>query len=304
MNSSGNRQHHSAVIFDLQRFSLHDGPGIRTTVFLKGCPLRCLWCSNPESQRPEPQLAFVSSKCRHCLACVEACPHGAHLAVDGRHRWTSERCRACFHCVDACPHEALRRIGRTMSVEQVMQMVRKDRRYYEKTGGGLTLSGGEPTLQADFCYELLRQAKAEGIHTCVETAGCAPPDVLERLLPVVDLFLYDVKLFDERQHEKYIGASNRLILANLRRLAAGNAPVVLRCPIIPGVNDDDGHFEQIAALRRELPNIRGVEVMPYHDYGRSKAADIGRTDVFELPSTTAEQAQRWRNKLKALCALP
>ena len=300
MKSVFTEQRLSGVVFDIQRFALHDGPGIRTTVFLKGCPLRCLWCSNPESQNPQPQLAFLAQNCTHCTACVSVCPHNAHIAVDGRHHWLNERCRACFQCVEACAHNALRKIGEPMSVEQVMAIVRKDRRYYEKTGGGLTLSGGEPTFQADFAFALLQQAKTEAFHTCMETAGCAAPEILEKFIAVVDLFLFDLKLFDERRHHHFVGSSLQPILANLRILAAYNAPTVLRCPIVPGVNDDDAHFTQIAALRRELPNIQSVEIMPYHDFGRSKAADIGRSDYMNQPSATTEQVQQWRERMTQL----
>lgn len=289
----------SGVVFDIQRFALHDGPGIRTVVFLKGCPLRCRWCSNPESQQPQPQLAFIARKCTHCLECVKVCPHGAHTAVDGKHQWLNERCCACFRCVAVCAFEALRSIGKTMTVEEVMVTVRRDRRYYEKSGGGLTLSGGEPTLQPEFALALLRQAKAEGIHTCMETAGFAPAEVLDSFAEAVDLFLFDLKLFDDLLHEAWVGASNRIILENLARLT-NKAAVRLRCPIVPRLNDDDDHFARIAEWCRRLPNLKGVDLLPYHDYGRSKAADVGMAWQMNQPSATDEQAKQWRVKLSLL----
>lgn len=297
-----NRDSHAlqGIIFDIQRFSLHDGPGIRTTVFFKGCPLRCVWCSNPESQNPQPQLAFIAKNCGHCLACVDVCPHGAHRQEDSRHRWVLGCCRSCFKCVAVCPHDALRQIGRQMTIEEIMSVVRKDHRYYQKSGGGLTLSGGEPMEQAEFNLALLRQAKAEGFHTCVETTGCMTSKVLGELVEFVDLFLYDVKLFDDDLHQAFTGASAELILANLRWLHLHQAAVVLRCPTIPQINDGDDHFWQIAQLCQQMPNIQAVEVMAYHDYGRSKAADIGMTWQMTQASVDDEQSSRWIARLQEM----
>jgi pyruvate formate lyase activating enzyme len=288
------------TIFDIQRFALHDGPGIRTTVFLKGCRLHCLWCSNPESQQPQPQLAFIAKNCTHCFACTTVCPEGAHYAEGDVHRWESSRCRSCFQCVEACPHDALRQIGRSMTVEEIMALVRKDRRYYEKSGGGLTLTGGEPMAQPEFSLALLRQAKAEGFHTCIETAGNVLPSVMAEYFEVVDLFLYDIKLFNDDLHRAYTGVSSDLIFTNLERLLRQQATVVLRCPIIPQINDCDDHFKGIARLMQRFPNIRAVELMPFHNYGRSKAADIGMTWEMEQNSVDNNQALRWVARLQEL----
>jgi pyruvate formate lyase activating enzyme len=288
------------TIFDIQRFALHDGPGIRTTVFFKGCPLHCLWCSNPESQQSQPQLAFIAKNCAHCLACTTVCPSGAHYAEGNIHRWESNRCRSCFKCVAVCPHDALRQIGRFMTVEEIMAILRKDRLYYEKSGGGLTLSGGEPLAQPEFSLALLRQAKAEGFHTCIETAGYALLSVLAEFSEVVDLFLYDLKLFDDDLHRAYTGVSGDLIFANLEWLCHHHEAIVLRCPIIQQINDSDDHFTGIARLMQRFPNIQAVEVMPFHDYGRSKATDVGMTWKIEQNSVDDDQALRWVARLQEL----
>ncbi|MDZ7369710.1 MAG: glycyl-radical enzyme activating protein [candidate division KSB1 bacterium] len=287
------------IVFDIQRFSLHDGPGIRTTVFLKGCPLHCTWCSNPESQSPSPQLAFAEHKCSHCLACVGECPHGAHITVRGKHLWDVDRCKGCFACIEACPNGALRRIGKELSVEQVMDVVKRDFLYYEKSGGGMTLSGGEPLMQAEFAEALLRSAHRLGISTAVETAGVLL-DPLEQTADAVDLFLLDYKASEEMQHRNHVGTSLFQVLEGLERLATIGARVRLRCPIIPGINDNLEHFCRIAELCREYACIEAVDVLPYHDYGRSKAKEIGKPWLLAQTSVDEETAARWIARLAAL----
>jgi pyruvate formate lyase activating enzyme len=266
-------------ITEIQRFSIHDGPGIRTTVFLKGCPLHGWWCHNPETQRTAPQLAFTASKCIACGACVAACPRGAQgLGAEGRSIDRS-RCTVCGDCVKACPTGALELIGREVGVDEVIAEVERDRPFYKQSGGGMTLSGGEPLLQADFATALLQAAKAAGLHTCVETCSQVDPAVLDRVLPHVDLFLCDFKETDSGRHRTWTGVGNERILANLRRLHAAGARMQLRCPIIPGLNDRDEHFAGIAALARELAGIEGVELMPYHSLGEGKLARFGLDDL-------------------------
>ncbi|MFA5264233.1 MAG: glycyl-radical enzyme activating protein [Opitutaceae bacterium] len=294
----------TGIVFDIQRSSLHDGPGLRTTVFLKGCPLRCQWCHNPESQALRPQLGFDAEKCTACRACVETCPSGVHsFDTEGRHRIAWDRCECCAACVGVCPSGALKIHGAAQSVDEVMAIALRDRAYYASSGGGLTLSGGEPTMQLEFSLALLRAAKAAGIHTCVETCGIGAPDTYAKLLGLCDLFLYDYKASNEDAHRKYTGAPLAPILRNLRWLHAQGAAIFLRCPIIPGVNDNPEHFRAIAALSCELQGLRGVEILAYHSIGLAKYDRIGRGDTALRPPVPGqEQIQSWhRSLLSAGC---
>ena len=263
-------------IVDIQRFSIHDGPGIRTTVFLKGCPLHCTWCHNPESISPKPQLSYLSDKCIACGLCMSKCPVGAiarrgdgKAAVD----WT--RCDSCGACPPVCDAKALELVGREMTVEEVMATVLRDLDYYRASGGGITLSGGEPLFQPEFTAALLRSAKAYRLHTCVETAGFCDWATLEKILRNVDLFLYDYKETDPQLHQAFTGQPNGLILANLRALHQAGANILLRCPMIPEYNARKEHWEGIGAIARELPRLKGVEVLPYHRLGRAKLNRFG-----------------------------
>ena len=265
----------SGRIFEIQRFSIHDGPGIRTTVFMKGCPLRCLWCHNPEGIVSQPLLSFLPKKCIRCGYCLQACAQGAHGFVDDEHVLDREKCIVCGTCARECYSGALEVVGREASVEEVMATVVRDRPFYEDSGGGMTLSGGEPTLQIDFCEALLRAAKGEGLNTCVETCGFSPYDRFERLLPLVDLFLFDLKETDSDLHRKYTGVGNKLILDNLRRLHDSEAHLLLRCPIVPGLNDRADHFDALAQIAVELHRLEGIEIMPYHALGTDKRERFG-----------------------------
>ena len=262
-------------IFDVQRFSIHDGPGIRTTVFLKGCPLRCIWCHNPEGAAPGPMLSFLPELCIGCGYCFQICPREAHTIEDDVHELDRAVCEVCGACAEECYAQALELIGRDVTVEEVMGEVLRDRPFYETSGGGITLSGGDPTFQMDFTEALLRVAREEGLNTCVETSGFTNCANLPRIEELVDLFLYDIKETDPQRHQDCTGVSNELILANLRALHARGARILLRCPIIPGYNDRADHFEALATLAVELPDLVGLEVMPYHALGESKALRLG-----------------------------
>lgn len=263
-------------IFDIQRFSIHDGPGIRTTVFLKGCPLRCKWCHNPESISPNPQLSVMAEKCVGCKACLDVCQPGA-LALNGSKKVVIDRvrCNSCGECPKVCDPKALEMVGRNATVEEVMAVVLRDREYYQASGGGMTLSGGEPLFQPGFARALLEAAKAEKLHTVVETSGFTDWAVLERILPMVDLFLYDYKETDPQLHQAFVGQPNGPILANLKKLHAAGGRILMRCPMIPEYNARKEHLDGIARTAAELPRLEGVELLAYHRLGRAKLQRFG-----------------------------
>lgn len=264
----------TGIIYNIQRFSLNDGPGIRTTVFLKGCMLRCVWCHNPESRSMKKQLMLNASRCIGCGLCLTACEKGLHRFSDGVHDIDRAHCTACGACAAVCAG-ALETVGRTATVDEVLREVMKDALFYKNSGGGMTLSGGEPLMQPGFTLKLLRGAKEKGLNTAVETCGCAGWEQIEALLPYVDLFLWDVKETDSERHRAFTGAGNALILENLRKLNAAGARIVLRCPVIPGMNDRDAHFRAIGELSMQLKNVERIDVEPYHPLGKGKSESLG-----------------------------
>ncbi len=288
-------------IFDIQRFSIHDGPGIRTTVFLKGCPLRCLWCGNPESIPYEPSLSYVVDRCIGCGECVKVCEqHALLLAVEGKAALDRQRCTRCGACAPKCDPKALEIVGRDASVAEVMAVVRRDEDYYRQSGGGITLSGGEPLFQPDFAESLLATAQSEGYHTCVETSGSARWEVFEQLAPFVDLWLYDVKETDPQRHIKFTGMSSSLILANLQRLHDKQADILVRCPMIPAHNARQEHLDAIVKICQRLPELKGVELLPYYDLWRGKLDRFGLQS--QLPASvkppSRETVEGWKNYLR------
>ncbi len=261
------------IVFDIQRYSLHDGPGLRTNVFLKGCPLRCEWCANPESQRPQPELALFEHNCITCGQFPEACPLGwGKHAANG---WTKELRDTYSPRAEVCPTEAMRWIGRRRTAGEVMQEVRRDAPFYED-GGGLTLTGGEPTMQPCLAESLLRLAKADNISTAMETCGYTTWAVLERLLPYLDNLLFDLKHVDSETHRRFTGVDNESILANLRQLAAVNAPLTIRVPLIPGFNADPASLRAMAEFVADLGGVNRLDLLPYHTLGRAKYAALSR----------------------------
>ena len=280
----------SGIVFDIRRYAIHDGPGIRTTVFLKGCSLSCAWCHNPEGQARGFEAMVRDNRCIRCGACVDACGHGAVT-------WTGEGpvtdralCTACGDCAAVCYADARERVGREMTAEEVLAEVARDEPFYRRSGGGMTLSGGEPLLQPAFAAALLRGARAAGIHTALDTCGYAAWETFDCVRGDVDLFLYDVKLLDDARHRRFTGVSNAPILANLRALSARGHAIVLRVPVIPGVNDDPANLEALAALAGELAHLARVDLLPYHHIGADKYDRLDR--AYPLPDTAPPSAER------------
>ena len=300
-SSNGNLMNLTGVIFDLQRTSLHDGPGIRTAVFLKGCPLHCVWCHNPESQSRDKEISFRPEVCAACGECAATCQHGAHQIVDGIHLYNRSLCEQCGDCVEACLYEALKLAGTERTVENVLAEVLRDRHFYEQSGGGLTITGGEPMLQAEFTLELLKAAKAEGLHTCLDTCGWSSRRLYRQVLPFVDLFLFDYKATDPEEHRRLTGVSNDLILANLDFLYRNGAKIRLRCPLVPGINDTSEHLAGIAALSEKYPSLDGIDLMPYHNVGNSKYERYGLANPLpDVPMTEEPVKAGWVSALHAL----
>ncbi len=290
----------TGTIFDIKKYAIHDGPGIRTTVFFQGCPLSCWWCHNPESQSRQPVLLYRANRCVLCATCVETCPkNGIEIFSSGNGRGGANfvriegegkiaitdrtNCDVCGACAEVCYHGAREVSGKEMTVREVLAEIERDVPFYDQSGGGVTFSGGEPLNQRKFLEELLRECKAREIHTVVDTSGYAAWEVIDGIRDDVDLFLYDLKLMDNVRHKKFTGVSNELILNNLQRLADNGKQIEIRIPLIPGVNGDAENLEQTAAFIAKLPNITGVELMGYHDIAAAKYEALGM--VYPLPDT-------------------
>ena len=266
-------------LFNIQRYSIHDGPGIRTTVFLKGCPLRCYWCQNPESHREPPEVHFDQNLCTACGRCVTVCPSGASVLSNTSSSIDRSQCTACGKCVEVCPNEARRVIGRYASVEEVFKEVKRDEVFYSKSGGGITISGGEPLAQPEFTLNLLKLCRQNGIHTALDTSGYAKWPTVRQVLNYCDLVLYDIKHMDRTQHMKYTGVSNQLILDNAKRIAKV-CPMWVRVTVVPGYcNDSVGKIEAAAKfMAAELGTSVRVCLLPYHRLGETKYERLGRLD--------------------------
>lgn len=263
------------IVFDIKGFAVHDGPGIRTTVFLKGCPLRCAWCHNPESQSDKPVLAQFPRNCIGCGKCLACCPNGAVSLGETQVTIDRDLCRGCGTCAQTCYAEALVLRGKVMTVEEVMTEVRKDKPFYDNSGGGMTISGGEPLHQPAFTLALLKAAKAEGFHTCLDTSGYASWAVLEEMLPYVDMVLYDLKGVSPALHRAHTGRPNSLIMQNLQALTNDGVVVKVRMPMIPGYNDNEAAVLDVAAFIAGLKHVPPVEMLPYHRLGESKYEALG-----------------------------
>ncbi|MCK5329338.1 MAG: glycyl-radical enzyme activating protein [Candidatus Latescibacteria bacterium] len=279
----------SGRISNIQRGSLEDGPGVRTVVFLKGCPLRCRWCHNPETMRAGMEIGFNADPCIGCGECVRICPNAAHRMEEGGPIWDRAACSACGKCVEVCPSGALYSVGSLMEAQAVLSEVHKDEGYYQNSGGGMTLSGGEPLAQVAFSEALLILARENGVHTVVETCGYAKRADVLRVLALADMCYYDIKHVDPLLHRKYTGVDNRLILENLKAVAGAGISVIVRVPVIPGMND---HPEHICRLREFLQTFKqpvSVELLPYHELGESKYRQLGR--AYKLEGLEAPEAR-------------
>lgn len=333
MSGLGTKEN-KGMIFSVERCSLHDGPGIRTSVFFKGCTLSCIWCHNPEGLKKTAQLRYLAEKCTGCQNCAAVCPAGVHSFEesglkkqngheDGNggemsgpegscgfcrvHKVEYSRCMACGRCVNACAAGALMLSGAEMSAVELFDTVKKDLPFYRRTGGGVTISGGEPLMQPEFAAELLTLCKNAGIHTAVETAGHVPWEAFETVIPVTDLFLYDYKASSEEAQHRLTGGSRQLIMDNLEKLnramadkecAVKNCGIWLRCPVIPGLNDSEEHFEEINRLKGRLDMIRRTEIMPYHELGKGKWEQLGMEyELKDLKAPKEETTEEWRRRL-------
>lgn len=279
----------SALISNIQGYSIHDGPGIRTTVFMMGCPLRCKWCANPENLEARRRVGFVRQLCRECEACSMVCPKGAIMPDDSR--ILRAFCVDCGICTQACDTGALMMYGKSMSAEEVFTQIKKDKMFYSSSGGGVTVSGGEPLLNPAFLAELFTLCKNEGIPCCIETSAAVPWESLDAVLPLLDCLYVDLKLMDSETHRENTGTGNEQILANARRLAECGAPVRFRQPIIPGITDTEGNVADTAAFLREI-GIPELELMPYHRAGASKYAALGMVyPTAALPAVSVPEAE-------------
>ncbi len=268
-----------ANIFDIQRSSYVDGPGIRTTVFFKGCNLKCAWCHNPESQLAKTQILFYKNRCKACGKCAAICPNNL------------EKCDLCGKCALFCPHDAREICGREYTSDEIFNIIIKDKAFYENSDGGVTFSGGECMLQIDFLEEILKKCKSDGIHTAVDTAGHLPFEYFERILPFTDLFLYDVKIADSKKHKKFVGVGNELIISNLKRIISLGGKVIVRTPIISGINDTE---EEIGAIKEIAKGAEKIELLPYHRMGEHKYAALGTEAVCFSAPTSEKMAELQR----------
>ena len=286
----------AGLAFDIARFSLNDGPGIRTVVFLKGCPLHCVWCHNPESRKSAPELLFSPGKCIGCGECARVCPNHAHDGDGGEHRLRRNLCTGCGKCADVCFSGALELAGKSRTAAEILEEADRDSAYYGREGG-LTVSGGEPLFQPEFTEALLIGARERHWTTALETCGMAAPEVVDRMLPLTDHWLFDIKVVDAEKHRRFTGRSNEPILANLKRLDQAGAKIELRCPLIPGMNDTNADLKAIRDLAGSLTRRPAIHIEPFHPFGRGKLARLGLPAEEDARVPDEADMKRWEDIL-------
>ena len=287
------------LVFNIQRFSVNDGPGIRTTVFLKGCPLHCAWCHNPESISSKKELLLREDRCVRCGDCIAVCKNNAIRLENGNVVTTRELCLACGDCVEVCYADGRELMGKEMTTAEVMREIEKDKVFFDQSGGGVTFSGGEPLLQHEFLLSLLQACKKKFIHTSVDTSGYVSPAIFEPVSQCVDLFLFDLKTLDDAKHREYTGVSNRVIIENLRRLAQWHKHIIVRIPVIPGINDDTSNVQQVALFVSSLGTVSEIHLLPYHRIGIDKYHGLGRGELAcAADSPSAEHMSRIAGTLR------
>ncbi len=283
------------IVFNIQRYSLHDGPGIRTTIFFKGCPLSCWWCQNPESINPHAEVMRQPERCLGCSSCLDTCPEGAVRIGEAGPVIERSLCSRCLKCALVCPADALEAVGREYTTQELVKEALKDRFIFDNSGGGISFSGGEPLLQPEFLQEVLKALKKEGVHTVIDTSGCAPWKVLEQLAVHTDLFLYDIKLIDDLESRKYTGTSSYMAINNLKILTERGFPVQVRMPVIPSITDHLDNIDAIVKVLKEC-GLGKLELIPYHNYGTAK---YNKLDLEYRPGTLEIPAAEELSKIKA-----
>jgi len=277
------------MIFDFKKYAIDDGPGIRTTIFLKGCPLRCWWCHNPEGQVLQRELMFRKTRCNGCGECEEGCPKKVISGTASQISFQRKYCELCGECSQRCPTEALTIVGKEISLDEVVKEVDKDLIFYDESDGGVTFSGGEPLLQLDFLNALLEECKNRNIRTALDTSGYATPKAIDKISDKVDLFLYDIKMMDDAEHRKYTGVSNKLILENFKKLAEKGSNILVRMAVIPGINDSEDNITETAEFILTY-GVKNLSLLPYHRAGIEKYKNLGR--IYKLKKTEAPSDAR------------
>jgi pyruvate formate lyase activating enzyme len=298
--STEEEAYNTGMVFDIKRYAIHDGPGIRTTVFLKGCLLNCPWCHNPEGKAREQEFMWYEEKCIGCRDCQDACTKEAISFSDDSLHLDQRKCDLCEVCVEVCHSQALKLVGKRMTVAQVMKQVEKDMAFYDESGGGVSISGGEPLIQPEFLSSLLKACKELGIHTAVDTCGYVKSDVLLKISEHVDLFLYDLKVIDDEKHTRFTGFSNELILKNLRELSNAGQKMIMRFPLIPGVNDDEEDIQQLGEFISSLKGVKELSILPYHKAGVEKSRRLKKpkdTEFLNHP-VSSERLSEIEKRLK------